>query len=72
MQKNVKNAKWVQNTTSKKSINFNLPSLSTGGRVVFNPTNLMITYAYGIARGTKKPEGLKELYEIWRDILLDL
>jgi len=72
MQKNVENAKWVQKTTAKRSIDFNLPVLSTGGRMVFNPTNLMITYAYGIARGTKKPEGLRELYEIWKDILLDL
>lgn len=72
MQKNVENAKWVQKTTAKRSVNFNLPVLSTGGRMVFNPTHLMITYAYGIARGTKKPEGLRELYEIWKDILLDL
>jgi hypothetical protein len=72
MQKNVKNAEWVLITKGRKSNNFNHPVLSTGGILKFNPTYLMVTYSYGIARGTKKPEGLRELYEIWKDILLDL
>jgi hypothetical protein len=71
MQTNVVGLKWKLITRSKNSGNYQQPVLAGNGKMAFNPYNIVMTYAYGIARGTKGPNRLRELYEIWANILQD-
>lgn len=66
---NVQGLRWEIVTKPKKDINFHQPVLTNGGYLVFNPVGIVLTYAYGIVQGTKGPNRLRELYEIWAKTL---
>ncbi|MBI1220569.1 MAG: hypothetical protein GC186_18715 [Rhodobacteraceae bacterium] len=57
--------RWGQDLIRKKSIDYGQPVLVGFGRAVFNPTRMMITAAYGIARRTEDGSVLERIYEIW-------
>ncbi|MCC6146909.1 MAG: hypothetical protein IT308_05015 [Anaerolineaceae bacterium] len=71
MQKNIAGLRWKMVTKPRSSDNYQQPVLYGKGKMVFNPVNIIITYAYGIARGSKGPERLRELYDIWANILVE-
>jgi hypothetical protein len=50
---------------------YHQPVLVGQGKLVCNPLDLIITLAYGYSNKSKRPERLKELYVIWKDILID-
>lgn len=66
---NVQGLRWEIVTKPKKDVNFHQPVLTNGGYLVFNPVGIVLTYAYGIVQGTKGPNRLRELYEIWAKTL---
>jgi hypothetical protein len=69
MEMNVPELNWIMVTRPKKDVDYQQPVLSGQGYQVFNPVRIVLTYAYGIARKSKGPERLRELYEIWLNIL---
>jgi len=71
MQKNVAGLQWKLITSPRSSVNYHQPVLAGKGKMVFNPINIIVTYAYGIIRGSKGPERLRELYDIWANILVN-
>jgi hypothetical protein len=69
MQKNINGLRWKMVTSPKSSINYQQPVLYGKGEMVFNPVHIIITYAYGIAAGERSYTRLRELYDIWVNIL---
>jgi len=57
--------RWSRPLGSKKSIDYGQPVLVPFGRLTFNPTHMMTVMAYGFARNAKKPDALREVYDIW-------
>lgn len=66
---NIDGLHWEIKTRPKKHINYHQPVLVCENKIEFNPVHIVLTYSYGIVRGTKGPERLKELYDIWSNIL---
>jgi hypothetical protein len=56
--------RWALCTRPKSDISYNLPVLE-GGKMPVDPIHLAVVLAYGIARGTRGPDRLSELYRIW-------
>jgi len=69
LEKNIKGLHWEVGAKPIKNVDFQQPVLSGLGKLVFNPVHIIITYAYGIVNHNKGSERLKELYEIWANIL---
>jgi len=70
LEKNVPGLKWELVRKPKSDVDFQQPVLVGTGNLVFNPTQILVTYAYGVARGSKEPERLKELCAIWVNMLV--
>jgi hypothetical protein len=66
---NVQGLRWEIVAKPKKDVNYHQPVLTNGEHLVLNPVGIVLTYAYGIAQGTKGPNRLRELYEIWSKTL---
>lgn len=62
---------WILNVTRKSDRDYQQPVIIGKGKLVFNPTELLITYAHGVCQGLKGSNGLKEIYDIWLSILQD-
>jgi len=60
---------WRLKTNSPSSVDYHLPILRHLGKLDCCPYHLMKVYAYGIARGSKGPENLTQLFDIWHKIL---
>jgi len=60
---------WQLKTNAPTSIDYHMPVLRRKGSLDCSPINLMINYAYGIARKAKNAERLQELFEFWVDVL---
>ena len=60
---------WKLITKPIRSIDFQQPVLIGQGKVAFNPVRLVMVYAYGCIDGTRGSEGLREIYEIWSNLL---
>jgi len=58
---------WEQSLSSKNSINYGQPVVVWFGQVDMNPIRLIVTLAYGISRGKRTGNGLRELYDIWSE-----
>jgi hypothetical protein len=69
-EKNVPGLKWKMVKKPNDDVNFQQPVLSGSGKLVLNPVRVLIVYAYSLADNTRGPEGLRELYNIWADLLL--
>ncbi|MCP4527458.1 MAG: hypothetical protein GY833_16315 [Aestuariibacter sp.] len=70
-EKNFSKLTWVMVTKPKNDANFQQPVLSGTGKLVLNPIWILVTYAYGIARHSKGPQRLRELYNTWMNLLVE-
>ncbi len=68
--KNLPDLKWILVEKPKNDVDFQQPVLKGTGRLVFNPVSTMVTLAYGFARNNKSPGRLRELYDIWANLLV--
>lgn len=62
---------WKMGSKPKNNADYQQPVLAGRGKLVFNPTRLAIGLAYGLVDKSKKPQDLKNLYEIWLYMLSD-
>lgn len=69
IEQNIPFIAWKLGSKPISNINYQQPVLVGSGKVEFNPVHIVTTLAYGIANQTKGPERLKELYEIWANLL---
>lgn len=60
---------WHLDTSRPSSAYYHLPILAQEGPQICCPIHLMTVYAYGIARGNKGAGRLRELFQIWQEIL---
>lgn len=68
-EKNLSGLKWVMVEKPKNDAYYQQPVLKGTGQLVFNPVEIMLTLAYGFARKNRLPEELREVYDIWSEIL---
>lgn len=61
--------KWGQTFGSKRFIDYGQPALIGFGKTAFNPMRMVITLAYGMAAKTKDGKRLRELYDIWTEMI---
>lgn len=69
LMQNIPDLRWKIGPKPMKSIDYQQPVLTGTGKLNFNPIHITITLAYGIANRTKGPERLRELYDIWANLL---
>lgn len=60
--------KWQHILGGKNSVDYGQPVLSPFKTLVFNPTQMLVTQAYGISRGSKDGTSLLNLFNIWADM----
>jgi len=58
-------ARWEQPLENKKFADYGQPVIVGLGVVPLNPIRIAITFAYGIASGTKTGGRLREVYDYW-------
>ncbi len=63
------NVAWKISSMPKSNINYQQPVLVGSGKVEFNPVYVVTTLAYSIANQNKGPERLRELFDIWVNLL---
>lgn len=68
--KNLPDLQWMLVEKPKNDMDFQQPVLKGTGRLVFNPVSTMVTLAYGFARNNKSPDRLREIYDIWANLLV--
>ncbi|GMR08463.1 MAG: hypothetical protein BMS9Abin26_1468 [Gammaproteobacteria bacterium] len=64
---NIAGAKWEQELKNQKLADYGQPVIFGSGVVALNPVRVIIMTAYGILN--KKPAKLKDLYDIWEQML---
>lgn len=62
--------KWNQPLSNKRFVDYGQPVLEAFKSGPFNPVSIMVTLAYGLARKTKTGQRLRELYDIWSNMLV--
>ena len=55
---------WTQDM-AKRSIDYGQPVIKGFGQVTFNPLHMCTTMAFGMLAGTRGPNHLTEIYDIW-------
>jgi hypothetical protein len=60
---------WEQPFGNKKFIDYGQPVLVGFGAVPFNPVRMLVTLAYGLVSKKETGKGLRELYEIWSNMV---
>jgi len=68
-ERNLAGLKWEMVTKPKNDANYQQPVLVGTGKRELNPVWILVVYAYSLAKGKRGPEGLKELYDIWTNLL---
>jgi hypothetical protein len=63
--RNFPSLRWEQPFGSKKFIDYGQPVLTGFGPMFFNPVQIMVTLAYGLAKEKHRGERLAELYGVW-------
>jgi hypothetical protein len=63
------NLVWKLGSKPRNNINYQQPVLVGSGIVEFNPVHIVTTLAYGIANQNNGPERLRELCDIWINLL---
>lgn len=61
--------KWEQEFGGKKNIDYGQPVLIKFGIRSFNPIRMLITFAYGVINKSNAGKDLRELYNIWADMI---
>jgi len=61
--------RWAQQFGSKRSIDYAQPVLVEFNPGPFNPVQMMVSYAYGLASQKKTGEGLRNIYNIWSNMI---
>jgi hypothetical protein len=69
-EENLSGVKWVMVKKPRNDADFQQPVLVGTGRLGLNPVRILVTYVYGIARRSKGPERLRELYNTWANLLV--
>lgn len=67
--KNFPGLQWIQPFGGKTSIDYGQPVLSGFGVKNFNPVHMAVTLTYGLANKTKTGTRLRELYDIWANMV---
>jgi hypothetical protein len=67
--KNHPQVRWEQIFGNKKSIDYGQPVLVGFGAMPFNPVQMLVSQAYGLATKKKTGKCLRELYEIWSEMI---
>jgi hypothetical protein len=67
--KNHESLRWDQPLGSKRDINYGQPVLMGFGAVPFNTVGMLVTQASGIVTGHYTGKKLRELYDIWKDMI---
>jgi len=60
---------WEQPFGNKKFVDYGQPVLVPFKPAPFNPVRMMVTLAYGLSTKTKSGEKLREIYEIWSQLV---
>ena len=63
--KNSLSLKWIQQFGTKKSVDYGQPVLVGFGKTSLNPTQIMVTLAYGLTSKKRTGKRLRELYDYW-------
>jgi hypothetical protein len=63
--RNVPTIRWRMHRGKRIDVDHAQPVLEGFGHDFFNPVQMMVTLAYGLARRTKTGSRLRELYDIW-------
>ncbi|HUO13993.1 MAG TPA: hypothetical protein VMX38_03320 [Verrucomicrobiae bacterium] len=61
--------KWGQVFGSEQFVDYGQPVLLGFGKVPFNPVGTMLTLAYGLADKSKDGRRLREIYDIWSNMI---
>jgi hypothetical protein len=61
--------KWKLITTPTNDISFHQPVLAGASKAAFNPTHIITTLAYAVARKVQSPDRLQQLFDIWANLL---
>ena len=67
--KNHPQVRWEQVFGNKKSIDYGQPVLVGFGAMPFNPVQMLVSQAYGLATRKRTGKCLRELYEIWSEMI---
>lgn len=67
--KNHPSLRWDQLFGNKKFVDYGQPVLNGFGDVPFNPVQILVTLAYGVASKKKTGNRLRELYDIWSKLI---
>lgn len=57
--------RWNQELIKKTHVDYGQPVLWGFGNRGFNPVQMIVVLAYGLADNTRGPDSLREIYEIW-------
>ena len=66
LQKKFPHVHWKQEA-AKRDVDYGQPVLVGFGKATLNPMRIMITFAYGIAASTSRPERLLEIVRYWSE-----
>jgi hypothetical protein len=69
LRRSIDGVEWALKTNAPSSVDYHLPILRQSGSLDCCPLHLMTVYAYGIARGSRGPERLRQLYDVWHGLL---
>jgi hypothetical protein len=69
-EKNLPGLKWVMVKKPKNDANYQQPVLVGTGKRELNPVWILVVCAYSLADNTRGPERLRELYDIWANLLV--
>jgi hypothetical protein len=59
------NLRWDQQFGNKRFVDYGQPVLVEFQPAPFNPVRMVVTQAYGLVSGDRRPSGLREIYDIW-------
>jgi hypothetical protein len=63
--------RWNMSLKNKKYVDYGQPVLiGFKGDVPFNPVRMMVVLAYGIAKKTRSSRSLRELFDIWAQLVI--
>ncbi len=68
--KNNPSLRWNQSLDDKSYADYGQPLLVGPAPLPLNPVRVTLAVAFGIVRGTDTAAGLRELYDIWTDLLI--
>lgn len=67
--KNHQTLRWDQEFGNKKYVDYGQPVLVGFGAVPLNPVRMVVVLAYGLVSKSEAGKGLRELYDIWKNMI---